>query len=137
MKKIDLKSYGLKKTAPRILVLKVLEKAKLPLTAETIYAKIGKKGENLSTIYRALASFEKTGLVKKERDERGENSFFLASAKHTHVIICVKCHKKAYLEECPYEGANKEINKETGYKVFDHNVQLFGICPECQKKLKG
>jgi Fur family transcriptional regulator, ferric uptake regulator len=137
MKNIDLREYGLKKTPGRESVLSILKTAKLPLNAETIFAKSRAQGLNLSTIYRALSSFEKAGIVKREINETGENSFILSKAKHNHVIICVNCHKKTYLNECPYEAANKRITKETGYEVFDHNVQLFGLCPDCQKKKNG
>jgi Fur family transcriptional regulator, ferric uptake regulator len=136
MEKIDLRSYGLRKTIARETVLLALEQARFPLTAETIYKKTESKGEDLSTVYRVLSSFEKCGIVKREMDEKGENSYILTGAKHSHVIVCVRCHKKTFLSECPYEKANEKISEETGYSVFDHNVQLFGLCPDCLEKEK-
>jgi len=136
MKTIVLKEYGLKKTPGRERVIKALRSSSLPLTAEDIFNKNRGGGENISTVYRALVSFEKVGIVKREINENGENSFILTENGHSHVIVCVKCHKTTYLKECPYEKANRQIAEETGYDVFDHNVQLFGLCPQCQKKEK-
>lgn len=118
------------------MVLTLLSKSRLPLTAEALYAKSHNKSGNLSTVYRVLSSFEKAGIVKMEVNVSGEKSYVLAGAKHQHVIICVECHKKTYLPGCPYHEVNEKISQETGYRVYDHNIQLYGLCPDCQKKMK-
>lgn len=133
-KEISLEVSGFKKTKSREAILNILKTSQMPMTADVIYKKIKLDSINLSTVYRTLSSFVKAGLVKKEITENNENSYIIDDGRHRHVIICVRCHKKMFLDECPYHEANISIEKETGYKVYDHNIELFGLCPDCQKK---
>ena len=129
-----LASNGMKVTKPRLAILSELKKATFPLTAEAIYAKLRKEGINLSTIYRTLNLFAESGLVRKEVNDEKENVFSLESEEDSHVLVCVKCHKKEKLEGCPYHEANEQIEVQTGFAIIDHSTEIYGICPDCRKK---
>lgn len=129
-----LASKGMKVTRPRLAVLSVLNKASFPLTADAIYEKLGDEKINLSTVYRTLNMFAEAGLVKKEVNDEKENVFSLESDEDSHVLVCVKCHKKEKLEGCPYHEANEQIEEQTGFSIIDHSTEIYGICPECRKK---
>lgn len=128
-----LEKSGLKVTKPRLAVLRVLAEASFPLTSLSIWEELKKEGFNLSTIYRTLNSFSDAGLVKKEFNADKENVFSLVTHEDSHVLVCVKCHKKTPIEGCPYHEANEKIEEETGFSIFDHNTEIYGICPDCQK----
>ena len=128
-----LKQAGLKNTKPRMEILKVLEQSNSPLTAEEIYAKLNKKDINLSTVYRTLNTFDNCHIVKKEINKRKENIFSL-EGEDTHILVCVKCHRSIPLKGCPYHEANEELEKTTGFLIEDHNTEIYGVCPDCQKK---
>ena len=132
MKNDILKEAGLKSTKPRMLVLTILSKSSLPLTAEDIYFSLKKERINLSTIYRTLNSFESVGIVKKEINQNKENAFILLSHDDRHVLVCVKCKKVVPLEGCPYHEANEELENKTGFTIQDHNMEIYGVCPDCQ-----
>ena len=136
MAKDLLDKYGLKKTKPRIAILKVLEKSDVPLTAETIFFSLKNKGINLSTVYRTLNSFSEAGLAKKEVNRQKENVFSLVHDEHDdhHILVCLKCHKVVSLKGCPYHEANEAIENETGFAIEDHSTEIYGVCPDCQKK---
>lgn len=127
-------SLGLKKTKNRILIYEMLEKKDYPITAEELYDSFDKKEVDLSTIYRTLKSFLDVGIVKKEVNENKENVFLLIRNEENHILVCTSCHKRVKLEGCPYHKVNEEIEKKTGFVVQDQNVEIYGICPDCQKK---
>ena len=126
----------LKKTKGREKILLVLRKSQYPLTCDDIYKEVSRSGVNLSTVYRALNAFEKNGLVKKEIGEDKKNVFSLVTEDDHHVLVCIKCHRRIELPGCPYHDANAKISKATGYQILDHNTEIYGICPDCQKKNK-
>lgn len=125
--------HHLKKTKVRKAVYAVLEKAKHPLTAEEVFSLIQEDGFDLSTVYRTLNTFAEAGLLKKEINEEKENIFALE--KDEHILVCTECHKRIPLEGCPYHEVNEEIAKETGFLIQDQNTEIYGLCPDCQKKL--
>ncbi len=129
-----LKEHNLKITKTRLIMLSILDKSSCPLSVEEILKHIKNKDVTLSTIYRILNAFEKEGIVKKEINERKENIFSLTQEEDKHVLVCVKCHKMVPISGCPYHEANEEIEKATGFMINDHNTEIYGVCPDCQKK---
>lgn len=125
---------GLKRTKNRQFILDVLEKYSYPVTAEEIFYSFKKKDINLSTVYRTLNAFEEAGLVKREVNDKKENVFSLIKDEDQHILVCTKCHKRVPLEGCPYHHVNEEIEKETGFVLQDQNIEIYGVCPDCQKK---
>lgn len=128
--------FGLKKTKNRELILKALEKQSHPVTAEELFFSFKKKDINLSTVYRTLNTFEQAGLVHREVNENKENIYSLQQEEDSHILVCTKCHKRVPLQGCPYHEVNEEIEKMTGFLLKDQNIEIYGLCPECQKKDK-
>ena len=133
-----LKSRELKNTKGRNLIIEVLKNAKAPLSAEEIYSSLINKGINLSTVYRTLNTFYDNGIVLKEVNQKKENVFSLIKDEHDdhHVLVCTKCHKVVQLKGCPYHEVNEKIEEETGFKIQDHNIEIYGVCPDCSKDNK-
>ena len=130
------KTKDLKNTKGRALILSVLKGAKKPMSAEEIYNQLRNKGLNLSTVYRTLNTFYDCGIVLKEVNKDKENVFTLVRDEHSdhHILICIKCHKVVQLKGCPYHEVNEKIEEETGFKIQDHNIEIYGVCPDCVNK---
>ncbi len=127
---------GLKKTKPRLSVLKILKSANKPLTAEEIYLECQKyeKAINLSTVYRTLDIFLEKGIVIKPFIKNDTTSCFtLNHHEHKHYLICSKCKKMVEIDFCPFNGFEKKIESETKYTITNHKLEMFGICPNCKK----
>ncbi len=129
----DLK--GLKNTKNRKLILDCLNKLNKPVTAEELYFLLKDENVDLSTIYRTLNSFYEKGIVKKEINSSKKNIFIVDNDNDSHVLVCKICHKRIPLHGCPYHKVNKKIEKATGFIVEDQNTEIYGVCPECQKKI--
>ena len=67
-----LKSFKLKSTKHRILILSIIKKSEAPITAEEIYFLCqGKYNISLSTIYRNLNKLCESGIIMKNKSMDG------------------------------------------------------------------
>ena len=127
-----LRNAGLKVTSSRLAIYACLSSLSSPATAEELFAKLHKQDIDLSTLYRTLNSFVSSGLAKKEVGRGKENLYSLEGGKVEHVLVCLRCGKKVPLDGCPYHEVHEEIGQKTGFRVVDHNTEIYGICPDCQ-----
>jgi len=135
----DIKKAGLKVTAPRIHILKILETNKLKhMSAEDIYQQLYNQNIyiSLATIYRVLTQFESAGLILKHNFESGHSIFELNKGKHHDHLVCIIC---GYVEEF-YDGIieerQKEISNKFNFIMTDHYLTIYGKCKKCHNELK-
>ena len=127
---------GLKWTKQRKAVYRVLWDTQEPLTAIKIYNVVEQQaaGEEyaMSTIYRILAAFEEQGLVEKEvAMEDGTIYYSLSRGGHTHYAVCLECHKRIPLQNCPF--AHLHLEQETeDFIITNHKLEIYGYCKNCK-----
>ena len=126
------REHGLKATPASVETLRYLSSLNAPISAEDLFERLRHNGLDLSTLYRTLNSLSSVGLVKKEVGARKENLFSLEREEERHLLVCLRCGKKIPLEGCPYHEVNESIEEKTGFKVLDHNTEIYGICPDCR-----
>lgn len=128
-------SKGIRGTKQRVAVLEELFSSAVPLTADDIYINIRDSGDeslSLSTVYRILDMFGQKGIVAKTGlIEGGKALYEIISGVHRHNLICIKCHRLIPLEDCPLGDFEKSIEKTTGFRISDHKLEIYGICPRC------
>lgn len=129
---------GIKWTKQRKCVYNVLSEATEPLNAVQIYHLVEKHADGeeyaVSTIYRILAAFEEKGLVTKATWMGGDGTvvYELNRGGHTHYAVCLECHKRIPLQNCPF--AHIHLEQETGdFTVTGHKLELYGYCKDCKK----
>jgi len=132
-----LSKANLKLTKARKAIWEAIVSSPEPLTvsqilndAKKIYPSLG-----LVTVYRTLDVMEKAGLIKLFQTKNGSlgyvSSTFVAESHHVQCIIC----KKVVEFECTgMEETIKAIEEKTGFRIEQHNLELFGICPSCMKR---
>ncbi len=129
---------GLKWTKQRKAVYRILWEATEPLSAARIYTLAGLETDGgeyaLSTIYRILSAFEESGYVEKSTWlGDGTVVYSLNRGKHTHYAVCLECHRRIPLQNCPF--AHIRLEKDTGdFTVISHKLELYGYCRECRKE---
>lgn len=130
--KTILKGHHLKSTPQREAIVDVLQNLKTPVTIEQL-AKEVKTPMDLSTLYRNLDIFEQNRIVIKTiLQEPLQTVYELNRNLHKHHLICIKCHRIVVIEDCPLETYETQIANNTGYIIKRHQLDLYGICPECQ-----
>ena len=131
----ELKDAGLKITLPRIKILQVLENSSVQhVSAEDVYKMLIAADEEigLATVYRVLTQFEQAGLVARHNFEGGHSVFELSKEDHHDHIVCQKCGKITEFSDEKIETRQSEVAKSLGYTLLDHNLNMYGLCPDCQ-----
>lgn len=130
--KSELRELGIQHTRQRASILELLKSSKTPITINEI-----KEGLDvdidLSTIYRTLLLFEEKNLIKKTiLQDPLENVYDYNRQIHKHHLICLKCKKIVNIDDCPLSDYEARVAKNTGFIIQNHQLELYGICPECQ-----
>lgn len=122
----------LRKTQPRLKILKTLLNSTKPLTQEQITEELGAKAPDKVTVYRCLENFVEAGLVHKaflqERTWHYELSHHCTDSQcHPH-FTCKKCGVTSCLR-----GKSLPLIKglKKGFVIHRQQVRLEGLCPKC------
>jgi Fur family transcriptional regulator, ferric uptake regulator len=133
----DLKKAGLKVTLPRLKILQILESEENHhMSAEDVYRSLLEAGEDvgLATVYRVLTQFEAAGLVTRHYFEGGHSIFELNQGEHHDHLVCIKCGKVEEFVDEEIEVRQGAIAEKAGFKITDHSLNIYGMCPSCQEK---
>lgn len=121
-----LKSKQIKATNQRIMILSFIIR-----NGHTTIKDINQnfKYIDLSTIYRIISLFDEKNLIKKA--VYNHLVYYYFNEEHHHYIECIKCHKKEFLDDCPYRNIDLK-----GFKI-NKDEAIKGICKTCQEEKIG
>ena len=135
-----LRNHHLKATKPRLKILEYLMAHHNHPTAATIFTAIsGNEPTYRATVYNTLKKLVDAGIVIeiKNGDDSLHYDYFVKP--HFH-IICKKCGKIADVYYPNFDSIEShmrtEAERQTGFITSSSHVEIYGICPECQKKEK-
>lgn len=132
-----LKTKGFRLTKPRKLVLDLLDKAERALSAYEIKDLLDAAGEKVDTVsvYRILDCLEETHLIHRI----AASGKVLKCSDHDHEMqqehLVLSCQNCSMTEEVLYPGMSKmirSIEKTASFKIQNHNIEFFGLCPQCR-----
>lgn len=131
----QLKQSDIRITPQRYAILEYLIESHSHPTADDIYKALSKRFPSMSvaTVYNNLRLFTKIGFVQEMAYGDSSSRFDFSSQKHYHAI-CEECGK---IVDTYYPGLDDvEVAAEqlTGFRINKHRMELYGICPDCQKK---
>jgi Fur family transcriptional regulator, ferric uptake regulator len=127
----DLKTIGLKATAPRLRILELFEKSQVRhLSAEDVYKILLKEGTDtgLATVYRVLTQFEQAGLLKRHHFESGKAVFELNQGGHHDHLVCMQCGRVEEFYDDAIEKRQIAIARERGFAIHEHSLYLYADC---------
>ncbi len=124
-----LRKHGLKVTPLRVKLFTILAESSLPLSVEALKKKFKSKGD-IVTLYRALAAFEKTGIV--EPVALKDATRYQLSLHHVHHLVCSDCGVIETLHLCAPQLEQRALRKSKKFKtIFRHSLEFFGTCRKC------
>lgn len=130
----SLHSAGLKATKAREVLLRLLESADHPLTVDEIVERLAPPRPGRPTIYRNLDRFIQEGWAECFVDEDQVQRFLrCGAAGHHHHIHCERCRRTLELDGCALQQTLALFKDQCGFEITRHTLQVFGLCPECQK----
>jgi Fur family transcriptional regulator, ferric uptake regulator len=127
----ELKSSGLKATAPRIKILEIFQKTSLRhMTAEDVYKALLAEGADigLATVYRVLMQFEQAGLLKRNHFESGKSVFELNQGQHHDHLVCLTCGRVEEFYDAQIEQRQRAIAHTRGFELEEHALSLYATC---------
>ena len=125
--------HGIKPTANRLLLVKVLSKAEHPLTMKELEDLVDTIDK--SNIFRTLSLFRDQHLVHVLQDGADAVRYELCHSHeedhdddlHAH-FYCERCRQTFCLNDIPVP----QVDLPKGYRMNTINYLIKGICPNCQ-----
>jgi Fe2+ or Zn2+ uptake regulation protein len=126
----------LRLTPPREKLLRFLAEQSLPVTIEVV-----SQSETLAgtcaetTIYRTLMLFREANLVRQISLPRKTSYFILNAPGHpSDFLVCRACGAvRALAASASVRSLEQEVTRQLGFAGVFHELELYGICPECQQ----
>ena len=128
------KAEGLRRTRALEDVLHILIEAGQPLTlADVAESKHLQSGADRATVYRLLMKLTERGILRRlGLHDRAAYYTMVFPGHHNDYLICTRCGKIQRLDiSCPVEALEKEISRQSGFKGLYHELEFFGLCPQC------
>ena len=129
--------YGLKKTTFRLELYLLFYNSKNSLSVKHINNEFSSSIDKAS-IYRALDSFERSGLIHKVPDKDNLLRYSLCQSEcspnahsHDHAhLLCSKCNETFCLNDFEFPS----VKKHKGFVIDNYQIILEGNCISCQEK---
>lgn len=132
----DIQQRGYRLTSARKHIIQVLCNHRDYLGAYDIHHILEQNGTHVGvvSIYRVLEMLNTFGLLQKEEFGSGGERVRLINPaeQHAHQLICIKCGRSKELGDCPISHFAKTIELQSGYRIQNHWLRFFGLCPLCQ-----
>ena len=91
----------------------------------------GASGVGRATVFRTLEVLEALGAVERLDLPSGEHAYVVCERAHHHHVVCSSCGRTSEIDDAGLRVVVREIARRTGYRVDEHRLELFGLCPAC------
>lgn len=88
-------------------------------------------GIGRATVFRTLEVLEDLGAVERLDLPSGEHAYVGCEPAHHHHVVCSRCGRTNEIDDAGLRAVVGDIARGTGYRIDDHRLELFGLCPTC------
>ena len=126
---IDAAGYRL--TRPRRAVAGLVAARDGHFTAANLVEEADRRGLGVgrATIFRSLDLLTELGLLERIDLPSGEHAYVACEPEHHHHIVCEVCGRVADVDDSGLASACEAIQRDTGWIVRNHRLELYGRCP--------
>ncbi len=130
----QLQQNGYRLTGARRAVVEIVAATRHALTPLQVYdlARTEYPALGLVTVYRTLEKLEELHLIQRVHQADGCQAFISSGQGHQHLLLCQKCGQVTFFGGDDLDSFIGSIAKKTGYRIREHWLQLFGLCPDCK-----
>jgi Fur family transcriptional regulator, ferric uptake regulator len=90
-------------------------------------------GIGRATVFRAIELMERVGAVERVDLPSGDHAYVACMPAHHHHVICARCARSSEVGDLGLGAVAREVSRRTGYRIDEHRLELFGLCPDCQR----
>ncbi len=125
---------GLRVTAPRVAVLRLLERHP-HATAETVARAVRTDLGAVSTqaVYDVLNAFTEAGIVRRIQPAGSPARYELRIGDNHHHLVCRVCGRADDVDCAVGSAPCLEPSHTLGYRLDEAEVVYWGICPTCRQ----
>ncbi len=133
-----LKARNYRITPQRLAILNILALSDGHPSAEHIFVQIKKdlSTTSLATVYKTIAVLKEMGEVLElgfgDSGNRYEGN---RPFPHAH-LICLDCRAVVDADLDTLDALPEHIAERTDYQLVSHRLDIYGICPTCQREKK-
>ena len=133
LEKLQISGYRL--TGPRYIVVEILAQSERALSPNEVYQHARQQYPTIGlvSVYRTLEKLEGLGLIQRVHQPDKCQAYIAAFSGHEHLLVCSTCGLVEFFKGDDLAPLVQRVEKESGYRVEEHWLQLFGLCKSCQK----
>jgi Fe2+ or Zn2+ uptake regulation protein len=130
-----LRAAELRVTAPRVQVLKALDRLHHP-DVDTIATAVREEIGTVSTqaVYDVLRAFDDVGLVRRIEPAGHSARFETRVGDNHHHLICRSCGRIEDVDCAEGEAPCLFPDDAAGFVLDEAEVTYWGLCPDCHRK---
>lgn len=130
-----IREMHLKVTDQRLLILQALYEGRTHVTAQSLFEVVSAKDPEIgfATVYRFLRTLTEHDFVTEVRMGGLPARYELRTQSHHDHLTCVECGAIFEFENATIEALQEQVATEFGFKLTSHVMELYGVCPQCQK----
>jgi len=124
---------GYRLTEPRLALAALIADLDGHFTAAELVAAARSRrlGVGRATVFRTLEVLEEIGAVERLDLPSGEHAYVGCEPAHHHHVVCSRCGRTSEIDDAGLRTVVREVARQTGYRVDEHRLELFGWCPAC------
>ena len=88
-------------------------------------------GVGRATVFRTLEVLAEIGAVERLDLPSGEHAYVGCEPAHHHHVVCSRCGRSSEIDDAGLRTVVRDVARQTGYRVDEHRLELFGLCPDC------
>jgi Fur family transcriptional regulator, ferric uptake regulator len=124
---------GIPLTRQRRLVWQHLASADRAATITELAEVLHDEGVGQATVYRTVTLLTELGLLCRVQDRSGEIGYTATPIGHSHPLVCGKCRRVVRFDgQGDLTDLERRLAAETGFSVYGHHLEVYGLCAECR-----
>ncbi len=129
-----LDTAGYRVTSPRRSLADLVLDLNGHFTASELAAAGRQRGLRIgrATLFRALEVMIELGVVERLDLPSGEHAYVVCAPSHHHHVVCSRCGRTAEVEDEGLAEAVRRIERQSGFRIDSHRLEMFGRCRRCQ-----
>lgn len=130
-----LKKNKIRVTPQRKAIIQYLMQSTSHPTAEQIFQEVSKDygSMSLATVYNTMNILSRLHIVEEMKFKGTTSHYDFKHQDHQH-IVCIYCGQIADVHYQDLRPIIEQAQEETGFEIIKADVEMTGICKECQLK---
>ena len=129
---------GMRVTNQRALILEIIRHGQGHLDADEIYRRARDRQPrlSLSTVYRALQTFKKVGLIEEVHFDETHHHYEAKALSEHHHLVCLNCGRVIEFQSLLSRYVKRNVAEAKDFEITNTEVRITGYCSECRQRKK-